>query len=107
MQSRVADAPVKNLADVNWIGKQLVERSAEKEIPARSLAILCNSHFRADAAAIQILHQQPDGPELQVAPEDLSDRLGFRLMKHETVLDHVVADRHQAAQPQALLVDSC
>ena len=67
MQSRVVDALVTNLANVNGIGKQCVERSPEKRVPTRSFTVPCNSHFRSEAATIQILHQEPDGTEFQVA----------------------------------------
>ena len=59
MQSRVADALVANLADVNRVGKQLIERSSQKQVPARSIAIPCDPYFRSDTMAIQILHQEP------------------------------------------------
>src|SRR5271167_2920514 len=106
MQPRVADAFVANLANVNGVGKQFVERSPEEQIPARSFAILCDPYFRLDSTAIQILHQEPDRPEFQVAPEDLSYRFGFCLISDETAINHVVADRHQTAHPHALLLGS-
>ena len=57
--------------------------------------ISCDPHFRSDAATVQILHQKPDGPEFQVTPKDLSDRLCFRLIHDETSINHVVADRRR------------
>jgi hypothetical protein len=47
MQSRVPDALVTDLADVNRIGKQFIERSPEEQVPAgyasRSLQRLCSA----------------------------------------------------------------
>jgi hypothetical protein len=34
MQSRMADALVANLTDVNGVGEQLIKRSAEEQFPA-------------------------------------------------------------------------
>jgi hypothetical protein len=52
VQPRVAEALVTNLADVNGVGKQLVERSPEEQVPARSFSVPYDPDFGADAAAI-------------------------------------------------------
>jgi hypothetical protein len=45
MQPRVAGSLVTDLADVNWIGKQFIERAPEEWIPTRSLAIPGDPHL--------------------------------------------------------------
>src|ERR1700730_11599931 len=104
MQSPLVDALVANLANVNGIGKQFVERSPEKQVPTRSFTVPCNSHLRADATTIQILHQESDGTEVQISIEYPSHRFRFRLIHDQAAIDHVVTDRHQTAHPHALLL---
>ena len=70
VQARMTDTLVTNLTDVDGIRKQHVERTTEKRVPARRSSILCDPYFGADAAAIQIFHQQPDGTEFQVSAKD-------------------------------------
>jgi hypothetical protein len=58
-----------------------------------TVSVLCHAYFRANAATIQLLHQQSNATEFQVAPEDLSYRLRFRLVHDEATLTHLVAER--------------
>ncbi|HEY4932965.1 MAG TPA: hypothetical protein VII23_15450, partial [Terriglobales bacterium] len=65
-------------------------------------AVPCDPYFGSDTAAIQIFHQEPNGPEFQVPPEDLSHGLRFRLVDRQATLMHVVAERNQTTHPHPL-----
>ena len=69
----MTDTFVTNLTDIDGIRKKHVERTTEKRVPARWFAVPRDPDFRSDAAAIQIFHQEPDGPQFQVTAEDFQD----------------------------------
>src|SRR5271167_2226217 len=54
MQPRMADALVTNLANVNGIREQRVERSPKERVSARAFSVPCDSDFGSDTASIQI-----------------------------------------------------
>src|ERR1700677_520851 len=106
MQAGMTGTLMPNLAEINRIRKQLVERTAGECVAARLPAVLCDPDFGADASPIQIFHQEPDATELQISAKYLSHRLRFRLIDHQATLMHVVADRDQTTHPYALLLGS-
>src|ERR1700676_4281843 len=86
--------------------KNNFRRPPEKPIPARWFAVPRDPDFRSDAAAIQIFHQEPDGPEFQIAAEDSHYLLCLRLIDLEAAINHVVAKWDQTTHPHSLLLGS-
>src|SRR3954451_11427533 len=55
-----------------------------------------------DAAIPQLALQRREGAELKVALEDQPHRRGLILPDHELALPHLVSERHDAPDPNAL-----
>src|ERR1700757_4512361 len=78
------------------------ERSAREWDAAYGLPDLERPHLGDDAPLAQVGHEQIEAAELEVAAEDGSDRLCFRLIDRNPAILRVIAEWHHAADPEAL-----
>src|SRR5438105_4212303 len=74
-----------------------VERDAAYGLPG-----LERPHLGDDAPLAQVGHEHIEAAELEVAAEDGSDRLCFRLIDHNPAILRVIAERCHAADPETL-----
>src|SRR5437667_4202176 len=78
------------------------ERPARERDAAYGLPGLERPHVGDDASLSQFGHEQIEAAELEVAAEDGSDRLCFRLTDRNPAILRVIAERCHAADPEAL-----
>src|SRR3954463_13051620 len=99
---RMACAAVVELAEVDPVAQHMRERAvAERDAPdgpARAQP----APSRDDAALPQLALQRREGSELKIALEDQPHRRGLIVPDHELALPHLVSERHDAADPNAL-----
>src|SRR5712691_3446346 len=92
----------RHVSDIEAIAEQMGERSArERDAPDR-LPCLETPHLGDDAPLTQVGHHQIEAAELEVAAEDGSDRLCFRLIDGYLAILRVIAERCHAADPETL-----
>src|ERR1019366_6039292 len=73
-------------------------------LPSHRKTVPSSSDLGDQHASIQILLEEPYRLEFVVAPEDQPHRLRFRLIDNQTTIAFQVADRYEAAHPDALLL---
>src|ERR1700730_10046267 len=100
--ARVTKTLVTDFTEVDRMREQLVERTARESVPTRPPTTVGDPNFRLDAAAIERFLQSSDATEFPVAVEDISHGRRFGRGDHQPALAHVVAERSQAAHPDAL-----
>src|SRR5213080_2747771 len=104
MLAWIALARVHNLATINAVLQHQVERTTGDRLAAVPAAVRGGPDLAHNAGAIEILLQFPDRLEFGVAPEDMSDGLGFCAVDDELAVSNVVAERGLTAHPHALLL---
>src|SRR5262249_1787418 len=98
---------VANLANVDRVGKQLVQGAAREGLTSRALAARGYPDLGDDTTLVEIVPEQPDAAQLQVALIDVPDGLGLDRVDHQTAIANVVAQRCGAAHPHSLALGSC
>ena len=73
----VALVLVDDLAAIDPVLQHQIESTARERLAAIGTAIRCLAGLADDPLRIQLLLEQPDRPQLAVAPEDVADRLGL------------------------------
>src|SRR5208337_1286598 len=106
MLTRMPDLTVPNLAQVDRVGEQFVERTAAESLSARSIALFGEPNLRDDSVAGQLVSEQPNRAKFEIPLEDVADGRGFRLIDDQTPLAPVITQRHRAAHPETLLLGS-
>src|SRR6266446_3644730 len=91
-----------HVSDIEAIAEQMGERSARERDAAYGLPGLERPHLGDDAPLAQVGHEQIEAAELEVAAEDGSDRLCFRLIDRNPAILRVIAERCHAADPETL-----
>src|SRR5580658_4066586 len=102
MLSRMPLLLVTNLADVDRIGQQLVQRAARKAQPAGSYSPLGNADLRQDTVPVELLLQLRYRTCFQITVVDLPYRRSFSLIDDQTAIVDVVPDRWTSAHPDSL-----
>src|SRR5260221_11687511 len=82
--------------------EQMGERSARERDAAYGLPGLERPYLGDDAPLAQVGHEKIEAAELEVAAEDGSDRLCFRLIDRNPAILRVIAERCHAADPETL-----
>src|SRR5258707_8504867 len=102
----VTGALVRDLADIDRVRQQRIERPAREALPAGMAAVFVDALLRADPCFVELLLQPPHRAQLPVAKKDPPHRLG--LLGHDNELSVLgrVAERAEPAHPQALLLRS-
>src|SRR5438105_10125083 len=95
---------VRYLAGVNWVREQGVEMTARKGFAAALGAIRRRAAFRPKPEAVGLLLDPAHAAELSIESEDAAYRLGLGRVDDERALVGVIAQRHIAAHPHALLL---
>ena len=93
MLARIDRALVHGLSDVGAVVQELVDVALVDELAV----------FAGDALGAQRAHQRGGRADLGEPLEDHADRLGVRFVDDELAVLDVVAERHEAAHPHALL----
>src|SRR5277367_4017312 len=94
---------VRYLAGVNWVRQQCVEMTAREGFAAALGAIRRCAAFRPKSEAIGLLLNPAHAAELTIESEDTADGLGLGRVDDERAFVGVIAQRHIAAHPHALL----
>ena len=95
---------VRNLTDVNRVREQSVDVSA-REWDATALgALRCGASLSPQSEPVSRLLDPPHAAELTIQPEDAADNFGLGGIDDERALVRVIAKRHVAAHPHALLL---
>src|SRR5260221_2761817 len=89
---------------INPVLQHQVERTAGDRPAAVPAAIGGGADLADNAGTIEVLLQFLDRLEFGVAPEDMSDGLGFCVVEDELAVFDVVAKRGLTAHPHALLL---
>src|SRR5258708_5180051 len=97
---------VSNLADVDWVRKEMVERAARERFAAVAISLLGNLDYRDEPARFKIVPQSTDIAELQVAFKDLLDDLSFLGVQHQFAVAHLVSHGRYTAHPHSLAFGS-
>ena len=92
----------RHVSDIEAIAKQMGERSARERDAAYGVPDLKRPHLGDDAPHAQVGHEQIEAAELEIAAEDGSDRLCFRLIDGNPAILRVIAERCHAADPETL-----
>src|SRR3989440_6559244 len=95
---------VRNLAGVNWVREQCVEMTAREGFAAALGAVRCRAAFRPKPETVGRLLDPAHAAELTIESEDAAYRLGLGRVDDERALACVIAQRHIAAHPHALLL---
>src|SRR5580704_16527785 len=95
---------VRNLTGVNWVRKQCVEMTARKGFAAALGAVRRCAAFRPKPETVDLLLDPARATELTIESEDAAYRLGLGRVDDERALARVIAQRHIAAHPYALLL---
>src|SRR5215210_5968263 len=99
---RIACVAVVELAEVDPVAQQMRERAVGQRHTPDGPARAQPAPSRDDAALPQLALQCRERSELKVALADEPHRRGLILPDHELALPHVVSERHDAADPNAL-----
>src|SRR6202022_3653260 len=102
--TRVELTLVRYLAGVNWVQQQCVEMTAREGFAAALGAIRRRAAFRPKAETVGLLLDPAHAAELTIESEDAAYRLGLGRVGDERALVGVIAQRHIAAHPHALLL---
>ena len=104
MLAWVDAAPVSDFSDVDPVAKQVGQRAAGEWDPANSMPGGEPAHPGLDASAPQVLHQEVEAAEIEIALEDEPDLLGLLLHYDELAIPHLVSERDGATHPHPLLL---
>jgi hypothetical protein len=104
MLSLIAATLVWNAADIDRIGKEAVEVSATERGSPRLSSIEHRAQLGCKSQLLTLLLQLPDAPELEVELKQQPDHLGFFGIDAKLAIDGVIAKRHGATHPHALLL---
>src|SRR5262245_21605943 len=107
MLARVGGAPVHDLAAIDAVAQQMIERAAAEGAAAKHAAGGEDTLLAADALSIKVDLQLGNTAECEIALEDQPDHLGLRLIHDESALAHVIAERNGPTHPHALAAGSC
>src|SRR5438105_3687370 len=94
---------VRNLPGVDRVRQQCVEVTAREGLAAALGAIRCRAAFRPKSKAVGLLLDPAHTTELTIESEEVAHRLGLGRVDDERALARVIAERHTAAHPHALL----
>ena len=103
LQAGVELTLVRYLAGVNWVRKQRVEMTAREGFAAALGASRRCPAFRPKPETVGRLLDPAHTAELTIESEDAAHRLGLGRVDDERALACVIAERHVAAHPHALL----
>src|SRR5438477_11300009 len=95
---------VSYVAGVNWVREQCVEMTAREGFAAALGATRCRAAFRPKPETVGLLLDPAHAAELTIESEDAAYRLGLGRVDDERALARVIAQRHIAAHPHALLL---
>src|ERR1700691_349475 len=104
MLTRVALVLMHDLAAIDSVLQHEIEGTAGERLAAVLIAICCRADLADDVMVVEFGFEQTDGFELSVAPEDMSDRLGLRLVDDKLAVFRVVTERRHAAHPKTPLL---
>src|SRR3954470_3635174 len=99
---RMACAAVVELAEIDPVAQHVRERAVAERYAPDGPARAQGPHSRHDTGRPQLALQRREGSELKVALEHQPHRRGLILPDHELALPHLVSERHDAADPNAL-----
>src|SRR5271154_2901510 len=91
-------------AGVNWVREQCVEMTAREGFAAALGPIRRYAAFRPKPETVGLLLDPAYAAELTIESEDAAHRLGLGWADDERALVGVIAQRHIAAHPHALLL---
>src|SRR5258708_2206995 len=95
---------VRYLAGVNWVREQCVEMTAREGFAAALGGIVRCAAFRPKPETVRLLLDPAHAAELSIQGKDAAHRLGLGRVDDERALVGVIAERHIAAHPHALLL---
>src|SRR5438046_5301662 len=95
---------VRYLAGVNWVREQCVEMTAREGFAAALGAIRRCAAFRPKPETVGLLLDPAHAAELTIESKDAAHGLGVGRVDDERALARVIAPRHIAAHPHALLL---
>jgi hypothetical protein len=101
--ARVELTLVHYLAGVNWVREQCIEMTAREGLAAALGAIRRYPAFRPKPETVGLLLDPTHAAELTIESEDAAHGLGLGRVDDECPLVGVIAPRHVAAHPHALL----
>lgn len=104
MLAGMPNLAVPNLAEIDGVGEQFVERTATEQLSSRFDPFPGNPDLRDDPVAGQFFLEQADRAEFQIPFEDVTDCHGFRFVDHQTPLAPVIAERYRTPHPKAALL---
>src|SRR6266404_3171603 len=94
--------PVFDLADIEVVAQQVVQRTTAERYSAARRARREQPGFGSDVAFSEVPYQFVDAAKFQVSPEDQSDQLSFFFDDRDLALFHLVAEGQGASDPKAL-----
>src|SRR5665213_2550133 len=94
---------VADLADIDGIGKECVERASPERQSSRASAILVDPKLRANTFPIEVLFEAPDGTQFEIALIYKVYRSRLIRLHDQLVVLGLVAERRDATHPHALL----
>ena len=104
MLARVGDPLVDDLAPIDAVGEQMIERAA----PERAAAFMGAAGPLLDLGAVpvagELLDQFAGRAKGDVAAQDVTDQFGFAFIDDELTVADVIAERDGISHPQALLL---
>src|SRR5215469_16338484 len=95
---------VRDLADVHRVGEQPVEVPAREGSAAALGAVPCRATLCSQAEAIGLILEAAHAAKLAIEREDLAYRLGLGRVDDKGAPARLIAERHDTAHPQALLL---
>src|SRR5208282_1799774 len=99
-------ALVSNLADVDWVRKEMVERAARERFAAAAISFLGDLDYRDEPPRFKIVFQSAHVPQLEVALKDALDDFGFLVVQHQFAVAHLVSHGRCTADPHPLAFGS-
>src|SRR5262245_51056570 len=94
-------ASMRDLADIGPIAQQQVEVAARERFATPRVAAGGDPSLGKDSPLGEIGLELPDTSQLQIAPEDKSDRVCLRLVHDQPLIRDIVAGRWVATHPHA------
>src|SRR5437773_2661721 len=104
MLSGIALALVRNLTDIDRVRQQAVNVAARQGFAAALIAVRGRRRFCSEPEAIDLLFDPAHAAELAIKREDMAHGLGLSGIDDQRALARVIAQRHIAAHPHALLL---
>jgi hypothetical protein len=93
-----------DLAEVDRISQQRVQRTARKWIASRAPAILRDATLGDDSVPIEGLFQQPDAAQFEVSFIKVANQFRFLRINDELVIADIITERTVAAHPHTFLL---